>query len=241
MLSVAEESAWRLGTYVDIARIFELDRYDTQTGDPRVYSIAEVPDQLGRMGLWLFPPSDTTEPIDILYRRKLRELRYSGHNAAEFAGTIAVTAGSATVTGTNTAFESGMVGSLLRISANTTKPSGLEGTNAWVEQRVISTVTNSGLLTLDANVTTTRNGVAYVISDPIDIESAFWGAFLACCEKHFGVARNVKNKAELIALYKDALFQAKQGDSRDGGRRVCGVGGVAPVRLIESTSRPEVP
>ena len=240
MLSVAEESAWRLGKYVDPSRIFELDRYDTQTGDPRLYSIAEVPDQLGRMGLWLFPPSDTTEPIDILYRRKLRELRYSGHNSAEFTGTIEVTAGSATVAGTSTAFASGMVGSILRISANTIRPSGLEGINAWAEQRVISAVTDADTLTLDAAVATTRSGVAYVISDPIDIESVFWSAFMACCEKHFAIARNVKNKAELIALYQDALFQAKQGDSRDGGRRVCGVGGVAPVRLIESTSRPEV-
>ena len=241
VLSVAEESSWRLGSYVSPARIFELDRYGTETGDPRVYSISQVPDQFGRMGLWLWPPSDTTEPIDILYRRKLRDLRYSGHNASEYAGTIAVTAGSATVAGTSTAFASGMVGSLLRISTNTTKPSGLEGTNAWIEQRVVKAVTNTTTLTLDGNVATTRSGVAYVISDPIDIDSVFWGAFLACCEKQLGVARNVKNKPELIALYKDALFQAKQGDSRDGGRRICGVSGLNPVRLTQSTSRPEVP
>ena len=241
VLSIAEESSWQVGSYVDPTAMFELDRYDTETGNPRYYTVAEVPDQLGRMGLWLFPPSDTTEPIDILYRRKLRDLRYSGHNSAEFAGTIAVTASSPTVAGTSTSFESGMAGSILRISATSTKPTGLEGTNAWAEQRVIKSVTNATTLTLDGNVSTTRASASYVISDPIDIDNSFWSAFLACCEKHLAIARNAKSKAELIILYRDALQQAKAGDARTGGRRVCGTPQTYTVRLADAATRSEVP
>ena len=240
ILSVAEESSWMLGDYVSASEYFALDRYNSETGDPRQYTIAQIPDQLGRMGLFVFPPSDTTEPLDLLYKRKLRDLRYSGHTSAEYAGTIVVTAGSAAVAGTSTQFDSKMVGSLLRISSSTTRPGGLESDNPWVEQRVIDTITNATTLTLDGNVATTRSGVSYVISDPVDLDSIFWNAFLACCQKQYAVARDLKNKAEVIAAYREALLIAKGGDSRTGQRQICRVGGVYATRITESTSRPEV-
>jgi len=241
IIRVAEESSWKLGHEISLAEMMVKDKYLTGGGDPSYFAIGPTQDQFGSMALHLHIPSDTTEPIDLLYRRRLRDLRYSGHNAAEFAGTIAVTADSATVTGSSTSFESGMVNSILRISTSTTKPTGLEGTNAWIEQRVIKSVASATSLTLDAAVATSRSGVKYVVSDPVDVAPAVWTAFLACCAKHYAVAVNLKEKAELIAVYQDALFTAKQGDARSTGRRVAHIGPTYMGRLADSTDRQEVP
>ena len=242
MHTLAAKSAWLLGQYISMDEMFAEDKYRESTGDVRYYSIGRAQDQYGRMAIYVHPASDTTERIDFIYKKRPRDLRYSGHNAAEFAGTIEVTAGSPTVTGTETSFESGMAGSILRISANTDKPTGLEGTNAWAEQRVIKSVTDPDTLVLDANVGTSRDAVKYVISDPIDIDVVAWQAFLACAEKHFAMRQKyITNRAEIFAAYNDALFQAKQGDCRSTEPRVSGAPRVRATRLVEATSRPEVP
>lgn len=242
MHAVAEKEDWLLGECVSMGEMFADDKYLESDGDVRRYSIGRAQDQYGSLALYVHPASDTTERIDFLYKKRLRDLRYSGHNAAEFAGTITVVAGSPTVEGTDTSFESGMVGAILRISSTTSKPAGLEGTNAWVEQRVIKSVTDSDTLTLDANVGTSRADVGYVISDPIDIDVVAWQAFLACCRKHLAMGiGTIKNKAEIYAAYNEALFQAKQGDCRSTGPRVSGVPAGRVRRIIESTDREEVP
>jgi hypothetical protein len=241
IVRVAEESSWKLGHELSMAEMMARDKYVTGGGDPAYYAIGPTQDQLGSMALHLHIPSDTTEPIDFLYRRRFRDLRYSGHNAAEFAGTISVTAGSATVTGSSTSFESGMVNSILRISSSTAKPTGLEGVNAWAEQRVIKSVASSESLTLDANVATTRSARKYVISDPVDLGTGGWQAFLACAAKHWAVAVNLKEKRELVAAYRDALFSAKQAANVSTAPQVAHIGPTYMGRLADSTDRSEVP
>ena len=140
--------------------------------------------------------------------------------------------------GTDTEFTAGMVGSLLRISPSSARPSGLEGTNPWVEQHVIQSVTDADTLIVEENVATTRSDVAYVIADPIDFEGAAWEAFLRCCERHLALAQNSKSLPAVRAMAADALMLAKEADARVGGRRVCGVPSVRVPRLREATDRP---
>lgn len=241
------KTAWRLGEYIPFSDMAALDAYRDTDGDVRWYTIGPAQDRHGQMALYLHPPSDKTEPLSLPNRRQPRQLRYSGYQTAEYAGTVQSAAGTTDVTGTGTSFAFGpavspMVGSILRISANSSRPTGLEGTNPWQEQRVITSVTNGTALTIDASVSTnclTARG--YVISDPIDLDAVAWEAFLRCCEKHYAVARPlIKNKAEIVAIYRDALFQAKGADSRVGQRRICGVPSVYVSRLSESTDRPEL-
>jgi hypothetical protein len=242
IVRVAEKSSWKLGHEISLREMMARDKYITGGGDPNYYAIGPTQDQLGSMALYLHIPSDTTERIDLLYRRRFRDLRYSGHNAAEFAGTISVTAGSPTVTGSaSTSFESGMVNSILRISSSTDKPTGLEGTNAWAEQRVIKSVASTTSLTLDADVSTTRSARKYVISDPVEVAPGVWPAFLACAAKHYAITVNFKEKGELVAAYREALFSAKQAANVSTAPQVAHIGPTYMGRLADSTDRSEVP
>jgi hypothetical protein len=246
MVRVAEKAAWKFGEEISMAEMMVKNKYLDSSGDVNYFCVGPTQDQYGSLALYLHPYSNTTEPIDFLYRRRLRDLRYSGHDSAkDFAGTISVTADSApvglTVSGSSTAFESGMVGSILRISSSTSKPTGLEGDNPWVEQRVIASVTDSDTLTLDAVVSTTRVGVKYAISDPLDFDVVVYHAFLACAMKHLAIGISMKEKGDLVAAYRDALMQAKQADSRMVGRQVCHVGPTYMGRLADSTDREVVP
>lgn len=238
MLVAMEKASWVIGEYVPFAEMAQLDAYRDTDGDVRQWSVGSPRGKYGRLALYVHPASDTTEPFSFAYRKKARELRYTGYNSAEYAGTIAVTAGSPTVTGTSTEFTSGMVGSLLRISATAARPTGLEGTNPWIEQHVIQSVTNTLALTLEDTVTTGRTGRGYVISDPIDFEGAAWEAFLRCCEKHLALAQNSKSLPAVVRMAADALLLAKEGDARVGGRRICGPPRVHVTRLREATDRP---
>lgn len=241
MVSVLEKSAWGLLQPIPFGEMAALDQYRDTDGDMAYYSIASAQDRYGQMALYVHPPSDTDEVLSFAYRKKPRDLRYSGSQTAEYTGTIAVTAGSATVTGTGTTFESGMVGSILRISSTTGKPTGIEGINPWAEQRVIaavSTVTPLTVLTLDANVATTRTGKGYIISDPIDFEAAAWEAFLRCCEKHYALHRGLKELPAIAAMYEDAMFRAKSADCRVIQGQQAGVGRTYASRLADSTDRP---
>lgn len=234
------EAAWMLGQPLSPNDMLALDRYRGGTGAVNRYAIGAAQDLYGSLAVYVYPASDTTETCDFMYKRRPRELRYSGKASADYTGTIGVTAGSATVTGDTTAFASAMAGSLLRISSSASTPTGLEGLNPWVEQRVIKSVENTGSLTLDAGVGTTRDGVGYVIADPIDMHGDVYEALLRSAEMHLGMARNVKDKASLHAMARDALFKAKMTDPRVEQRQRARVGQVFVGRLADSTDRPVV-
>ena len=235
------ESIWQRAMPTSPKRMMELQRYHDYSGDVRYYCVAEVPDLLGSLGLFVWPPSDADETLDFWYRRRSRGLRYTGHEPGEYAGTIAVTAGSDTVTGSGTAFASGMVGSVLRIGSDASnRPEGLEGRYPYEEQRIIRTVDSTTSATLDAAVETTRSGVKYTVTDPVDLGREAWRAFLACCEKNMAILADWPDKADSLALWRDAAFLAKGADARVRQRRVCGVWRAAAPRLADMPIGDEV-
>jgi len=237
MVRTYEETAWRLGREIPFEEMIARQKYLTSSGDINLYAIGPTQDEIGTQAIYVAPPSDTTEPIDFLYRRRLRDLRYTGHDAPNFAGTVAVTADSYTVTGSGTSFQTGMVNSIFRVSSSTTIPTGLEGLNPWVEQRVIRSVESTTSLTLDNVIATSRSGVKYVVSDPIDVAPGAWNAFVACAAKNYAIAVNLKEKGELIALWKEALRVARQADCRTLGPSVMHIGPVIAGRMADSQDR----
>jgi hypothetical protein len=233
------ETSWAIGECISPEQMLSLDRYEDCTGDIEYYAVAAAPDLYGQMALYVHPASDADKTFDFLYKRRPRDLRYSGKETACTAGTIAVTAGSATVTGTSTTFDASMVGSIFRIGTSTTNPpTGVEGQYPWVDERCVIDVTSATSLTLDAAVTTTRSGVKYRISDPIDLDVSLHNAFQRLCERNLARARNVDGQGNFEHYAKTAVFQAKCADARVGQRRVAGTPQVYLTRLADASSRP---
>lgn len=205
----AETVGWQLSerTYDEI---MALDRDYNETGTPTYFCIRGVEDLYGQMGLFLHPDSDSDASLDGIYERIPREIRYFGFNQnVDYAGTISATAGSATITGSGTAFSTLMIGSILRISSSAVKPGGLQSANPFVEQHSIVGVGGPTSLTLDTEVSTNRSAVKYVIVDPIDIDASLHRAYLACVVKQLALDRGWKDSEMLVALYEDAVDQAK--------------------------------
>ena len=223
MHAPATETSWSFGEYRPPSEILGLDRWNDTTGTLRYYTIQEAPDLYGSMALFPWPPADEDATNDFIYKRRPRTLRYTGHDASDYAGTITVTAGSDTVAGSGTSFSSDHVGSILRISSSSSRPTGIEGDNPYVEERSIKAVASATSLTLDAAVTTSRSSVKYVITDPVDIGQVAHNAFLRLVEKHLAILRNLKDRTSIELLAERELQAAKGADSRVRERRVAGI------------------
>jgi len=196
-------------------------KYNTETGTPDYYCVRPVQDLYGTMGLWIYPRADAAGVIDFIYKRKPRQLRYSGWDANDTVGTITVVAGNAGVTGSSTVFASRHVGSVLRVGSDSTHiPTGLDGNYPFDDERIISAYTGATAVTLDTTITTSRSGVKYCLTDPIDLHPIVYTAFQRCVEKHLAIAKNMQNKAEVFAAYQDALFIAKNADCYTTPRQV---------------------
>ncbi len=226
-----ETTSWLLGQYLPMADLHAYTRYDDNTGDARYYSVGPVPDLHGIMGLYVHPASDTAKTLDFLFKRKPRQLRYTGKDENDKAGTITMTSGSTALTGSGTAFASTHVGSIIRTAGNSTLPTGIEGDNPWVEQRSIVAVASATSATLDANPSITHTAKKYTISDPIDLMPAAYEAFLWLAKKNLATERRMKDVSEIERAYQNALSRAKAGDSRTMHRRVAGPGMIRVRRL----------
>lgn len=231
----AGEDAWRFGRYVSPQEMMAEHRYRDTTGSMRLYTVAEVPDLMGTLGLFIAPPGDSVETCDFAYKRRSRVLRFWGQaDQGSFAGTVTATRGSKTVAGTSTSFADSHIGSVLRISSGSSLPTGLEGANPHVEERSILAVASTTSLTLDADVETTGlTDVKYVIADPIDLGQPAWDAFLRSCEKHLAITCNLEDQQVIAGRAREALLKAKGRDSPVRQRRVVGSAMVHRARLAD--------
>lgn len=210
------ESMFEIGNQLTLEEYFKLERMNTVNSDtPRYYAFGGVNDLYGTLGLYVWPEPAEAQTYDYLYERNPRQLAYSGYDARDMAGTVVISGTS--VTGTNTTFASGMAGSILRISSSSTAPSGRYGTNPFVEERVIASVTDATHLTLDA-AATARSGVKCIVTDPIDLDRSWWDAFLARCHYEMCCIRKMdeRTKADTKAAYEEKRHLAKCAANRGG-------------------------
>jgi len=222
------QESWRLGREMPLDTILALHRYESDSGDLDYYAIAEVADLLGTMGLYLYPPIDAAETLDFTYKRRARDLRYTGHDTAESQGTISVSVANTTMTGVGTAFDLAMIGSVVRIGTSSSNvPTGLEGLYPYSEERVITAVASATSATLDSMPGRGRSGVKYTITDPIDLPPVAHNAFLWCVANEIAGSRIMKNSGEVAARYREALLETRAADNRVTGIRV--VGAAAPI------------
>lgn len=216
------EATWNLGMEVSASSQLGLGRFDQSTGDTNYFAIRRVDDAYGRMGLYIHPPSDAAETLDFMYKCRPRDLRYSGHdNTVDSVGTI-TTNGTAAIVGSGTAFNSKMVGAVLRIGDTSNVPTALDGRYPYAEEHVIGAVTDTTHLTLATDSSLSTGSLKYCITDPLDLHLDVQNAFTRGVEKHLALVKNMKNKREIFAAYEEALFRAKGADSRSSQLEVAG-------------------
>lgn len=234
ILGAMSETSCLRGVYLTPTQMAEMNRWEFGTGDVYYYTIMSAPGIYGTQALFVYNPVSTAETYDFIYRRKPRQLRYTGERTADSAGTIAVTADSTTVTGTDTSFDvNNHPGSLILIGDSATAPTGWEGDTPYMEKRAIRTVASTASLTLDGNIVTTNSGIGYRITDPIDLPAYCQNAFHACCEAELARLARMKpdERNALEGAYQRELSKAKCADSPITQRRVIGETGMPAVRL----------
>lgn len=178
---------------------------------PYYYTITNDPHYVGANALRLYPAPSSIYHYDYMYHRRPRPFTVPQYTT----GTI--TSSGTTVTGVGTVFTSSMVGCVIRNSStSTTAPTGLEGSNPYVEQRIISGYTSGTSLTVDQAFDATISSAAkFEISDPIDLDAgAMYSAFLRKCEMELGIQQRRQDTPALNQIYYMALQSALEADNR---------------------------
>lgn len=196
---------------------------------PNVYTVMGDQNYFGTLALKLFPAPDDAYQLDFIYQRRPRQLSLEEYST----GTVTVAADAVTVTGSGTTFTSAMVGSVIRLSDDSTnKPTGVVGSEPAAQERVVMSYTSATEVSVDTAFDQTLTGVKFVISNPLDLEEgAMLTAFWRCVEKELGVLRKMKDRDELFNLYRQALILAREADSRSFQPRAAGMASGMPYRL----------
>jgi hypothetical protein len=136
------------------------------TGQPRIFTVMPDTKDPSRLAFWVYPGSQSSEKIDLLFKRRPTLLRVYDYST----GTVAVSAGARTVTGTSTIFTSKMADAVIRFSVNAEIPGGLsDSDDPYDHESSIQAADNATQITLKTNAELTSSSVAYRISDRIDV------------------------------------------------------------------------
>jgi len=199
---------------------------------PTIWTVMGDRNDMNKMGLYLYPSPPQAASLDLLVRRKPRELSLSGYEENHSAGLVSGSSGDDIILGADTQFDASLVGGTLRISRNATDlPGPRLGPNPYLfESRVLS-VDDASTLHLNDPLPLDVSGFKYVVSDPIDIDPGMTEAFLRGCERMTGIQRRARNIKELDALYRNALYTAEANDAKSAIPRVVG-----PSRYVRTLS-----
>jgi hypothetical protein len=187
--------------------------YDTPD-TPWQATIRAVRDYYAQKHLVFGPPPSTIRTYDILYEAAPRQLSIDEYSA----GTVVITADDATVTLTSGTFPTNCVGSVIRFSSSATPPSNHLGSldntdNPFVEQGVIKSRTSSTAVELEAVASQSLSGVAYVISDPLDIAPGpMLTALMHAAEAEFCQRAGRKDTMQKMQLAHQSLIHAMEAD-----------------------------
>lgn len=180
-------------------------------GQPTRYTIVGSAFDLGRLVIKFSPAPDRSETLDFIYYRRPRALTIFDH--AE--GSVGVTSGAATLTGSATNWNDNMVGSVVRVSSSRTKePTDAVGENPYAVESRIASFTSSTSMAMESNASVTYSDVKYTISDPIDLEGMLLVAFQRMAERNIAVYRRHDDKNAIVQIAEMALSKARAADNR---------------------------
>ena len=190
---------------------------------------ATVPD---RWDLCVYNGWASDSIVHVTYRRRPRDLRFTGWEPQTRNGTISWA--DKEVVGTGTTFTNLMVGSVLRVSADPTKhPESLTGMNAYSDEGLITAVSGTSSLTVNspAGPMNYPAGTKFVVTDYLDISPGMYSALLSGSEVWLArlTGKNIEGAAGIygrdlrMAFESDAI--AVLSGQRNGGGGHAGGGG----------------
>lgn len=219
----------RILNYQTPANFVALQRTMVSPAHPYYWTTKGDNHRYGALAAQFYPPPDLLYCFDYGYRRRPRQLLVDGYTT----GTATITSAGTTVTGTGTTWTAAMVGSVIRFAPDTANvPTGFGGANPLAVERTIASFTNAQSLELDQVPGMDLTGVAYSISDPVDIEpGAMLNYFFREAEKQMRIIRRVKEVNNESLQYREALLSAFDADSRHYENRSTGSGGMWPASI----------
>jgi hypothetical protein len=238
--SPAEKNAWFVGQYIPFEDFFLIDKYRALTGIVRRWTIGPIPDLYGAMAIYVYPWSQTNDEEDMFIKIRPRELRISGTDPYCFAGTVSIPDGGMEVTGVRTAFNSNMVGSVIRFSDTTAMPTGTAGINPYVFQTTINAVSSNTSVTLSQAAPQAFSAVKYVVSDPVDISQGIYDLFLRACEKQLATACGMKDIKTTREAFEEAKLAAQIADDPVRQKMLVGRPSGVKNRLRDFLNRPVI-
>lgn len=199
----SDEYHWWSGLYVTPDQAMKLERVSNSSGEPYHWTIIKDPAGAG-WAIKIVGYPTKQETLDFTYRRTARPIRYSGHEASLRIGTVTRSSTNASVSGSGTAFTSGMVGSVLRAGDTTNSPGAIESLTPWSSEAKILTVASANSLTAET-ASQIPAGSKYLITDPIDVPQHMHAVMDSACD--YWLAR-IRGTGE------DKAFQLYQRDLR---------------------------
>lgn len=220
-------------TYVDPATIHSMSMLQKQAGSPLWWTIRGVAtDYPGQVALEVHPPASSQRTIEFQMENACRALMMP----VETQNGTVTTNGTA-VTGTDTTFPASCVGGIIRFSSDaTTKPSALWGDNPYSHETVIIARASTTALTLLDAPSETLTGVAYTISDPLDVNPGpMTSYFLTAAEAQISMLlkEDQKHLSVRIANRDAALQLAMAADYPRAVIPICGNEGFADWNLSD--------
>lgn len=216
---------------IQIDHTRDMNLVDNTTSTPWTASIHGSTETYGRQAVHFSPVPSESDHFDVWYEASPRTLRYFRESKG------VVTNSSTTLTFTEAICEAGMVGAMIRFSANTTQePTSTIGVrsdgslyNPYKHEARIVRLASTTSLIIDTAPSTTLSGVKFVISDPVEIrQPSMWTAFLRGCE--YSLARLISDKRlqERNAEYVQAIRFSMENDQPSVNSRSVAVVEVDP-------------
>ncbi len=200
-------------------------------GIARYFTILGSDRYPGRLIVRFSPHPDIMTLLDFIYHRRPAAMTIVAVNV----GSATMAQGSNTVTGSGTAWTPTMVGSILRLSADSNVPTGPGGLYPAAFESVITAFVSATELRVADPADRTYTAVKSEVSDRVDIEAgAIQTAYLRGIEAELVIGRRLSLEARpnAVKAYDMALREAKAADSRSFQGRVMGQGGRKPMNPI---------
>jgi len=185
----------------------------------------QVPD---RFDLCVFNGWASDNCVTVTYRRRPRDLRFTGWEPQTRTGTISWDGPE--VQGDGTTFTNLMIGSVLRVSADPKRhPESLTGMNAYSDEGLIYGVANTGKLYAHspAGKMAYPDGTKFVITDYLDISPGMYTALLSGAEVWMAriTGKNVEGAAGVYGRDLRMAFESDAIAVLSGRRDYGGTGG----------------
>ena len=218
----------------DFTRLYGSSYYSSST--PGAWTVDRSPTAVDRYRIRLLSGDAAGTSGTLTYRRRPRDLRYTGYEPASRSGTASWSANSSSVTGTGTQFTRLMAGAIVRINGDTSfHPEGITGLHPYTDEAVISSVTDSQGLSVISPIgeNSSYSASKYIVTDALDISPGMYSAMLSGAElwtqrllgKGIEQAFAIYQRDLRLAFESDAVAVISGGDRKHGRYEQYGSGG----------------